>query len=175
MKRLAQQRAQGHDTRLFINLTNESLIDQTLLPWLHKLLNASKLPGKSLIFQFTEADAINHLVQAKIMTHTLSKLGCLVTISRFGSAIDPFKLFNHLHIDFVKVDGSFTQELDREKGMVSLKELLAGINEHKKSTIVPFVENASIVAQLWTSGVAFIQGYYLRGPSASMDYEFSDE
>ena len=175
VKRLAQQRAQGHDTRLFINLTNESLIDQTLLPWLHKLLNASKLPGKSLIFQFTEADAISHLVQAKSMTNALGRLGCLVAINRFGSAIDPFKLFDYLHVDFVKVDGSFTQELESEKGMAGLKELLSGIAEHQKASIVPSVENANIVAQLWTSGVSYIQGYYLSGPGTSMDYSFSDD
>ena len=109
------------------------------------------------------------------MTKTLAKMGCLVCITRFGSAIDPFKLFAHIHVDLVKVDGSFTQELNTEKGMESLKELLNNINEHSKASIVPFVENANIVAQLWTSGVAFIQGYYLRGPSASMDYEFNDE
>ena len=174
-KKLAQQRTQGHDTRLFINLTNESLTDETLVPWLHKLIQASKLPAKCLIFQFTEADAINHLKQAQLMTKTLAKMGCLVCITRFGSAIDPFKLFAHIHVDLVKVDGSFTQELNTEKGMESLKELLNNINEHSKASIVPFVENANIVAQLWTSGVAFIQGYYLRGPSASMDYEFNDE
>ncbi|MEY8263934.1 MAG: EAL domain-containing protein [Bermanella sp.] len=175
VKRLAQQRIQGHDTRLFVNLTNETLIDDSVLPWLQRLLTASKLPSKSLIFQFTEADCINHLVQAKAMSQSLNKLGCLVAINRFGSAIDPFKVFAHLHVDFVKVDGSFTQELDSEKGMASLKQLLAGISEHKKASIVPFVENANIVAQLWTSGVSFIQGYYLRGPAASMDYTFSDE
>lgn len=174
-KKLTQQRAQGHDTRLFINVSNESLVDDSLVPWLHKLIQASKLPKSCLIFQFTEADAINHLQQAQLMTKTLAKLGCLIAITRFGSAIDPYKLFEHIHLDFVKVDGSFTQELNTEKGMESLKELLSGINERSKASIVPFVENANIVAQLWTSGVAFIQGYYLRGPSNDMDYEFNDE
>lgn len=174
-KRLAQQRAQGHDTRLFINLTNDSLTDESLLPWLQKLLQASKLPSHAMIFQFTEADAINHMKQAQAMTQALNKLGCKVAISRFGSAIDPYKLFDHIHSDFVKVDGSFTQELNTEKGMDSLKELLAGIGEHDKASIVPFVENANIVAQLWTSGVSFIQGFYLSGPSTQMDYEFNDE
>jgi diguanylate cyclase (GGDEF)-like protein len=175
VKRLAQQRAQGHDTRLFINLTNETLIDESVLPWLQKLLKASKLPSKSLIFQFTEADCINHMMQAKALSLSLNKLGCKVAICRFGSAIDPFKVFEHLHVDFVKVDGSFTQELESEKGMDSLKELLVRISEHKKASIVPFVENANIVAQLWSSGVSFIQGYYLRGPGATMDYTFSDD
>ncbi len=175
VKRLAQQRAQGNDTRLFINLTNESLLDESLIIWLQKLLRASKLPSTSMIFQFTEADAISHLKQAKSMTNALGRLGCLVSINRFGSAIDPFKLFDYLHVDFVKVDGSFTKELESDKGMACLKELLAGISEHQKASIVPSVENANIVAQLWTSGVSYIQGYYLCGPATNMDYSFSDE
>ena len=174
-KRLAKQRSAGNNTRLFVNVSNESLVDDSLIPWLHKLIQASKIPSNCLIFQFTEADAINHLQQATLMTKTLAKIGCQVAISRFGSAIDPYKLFDHIHVDFVKVDGSFTQELTTEKGMESLKALLSGINERNKASIVPFVENANIVAQLWTSGVAFIQGYYLRGPGNEMDYEFNDD
>ena len=162
-------------TLLIINLTNESLTDDSLIPWLQKLLQASKLPSHAMIFQFTEADAINHLKQAQTMTQALNKLGCKVAISRFGSAIDPYKLFEHIHSDFVKVDGSFTKELNTEQGMESLKTLLAGISEHEKASIVPFVENANIVAQLWTSGVNFIQGFYLSGPTTQMNYEFNDD
>ena len=41
-------------------------------------------------------------------------------------------------------------------------------------TIVPFVENASVLATLWQVGADFIQGHYLQAPSAEMNYEFSD-
>jgi len=175
VKKLALHRSKGNDTRIFINLTNESLADNTLLPWLHKLLQTAKLPPKSLVLQFTEADAINHLKQAQAMTAGLQKIGCRVAINRFGSAIDPYALFKHVYVDYVKVDGSFTQELETEKGMETLKGLLSGIQEHEKASIVPFVENANAVAQLWTTGVSFIQGYYLQSPSEDMNYQFSDE
>ncbi len=174
-KKLSSHRTKGHDTRLFINLTNETLTDPTLVPWIHKLVQTAKLPAQCLIFQFSEADTINHLKQAQQASLGLRKIGCKVAINRFGCAVNPYSLFKHVHVDYVKVDGSFTQELDSESGMTSLKELLAGIQEHEKASIVPFVENANIVAQLWTSGVSFIQGYYLRGPTAAMDYQFSDD
>lgn len=175
VKRLAQHRSRGNDTRIFINMTNDSLSDNSLLPWLHKLLQTAKLSPQCLIFQFTEADAINHLKQAQIMTTGLQKLGCRVAINRFGNAIDPYALFRHVKVDYVKVDGSFTQELETEDGMESLKTLLNGIQEREKSSIVPFVENANVVAQLWTTGVSYIQGYYLQSPSEDMNYQFGDE
>jgi len=40
---------------------------------------------------------------------------------------------------------------------------------------VPFVESASVLATLWQAGTNYIQGYYLQGPSQSMDYNFSSD
>ncbi|MCP5325384.1 MAG: EAL domain-containing protein [Oceanospirillaceae bacterium] len=174
-KLLADNRSRGTDTRIFINLTNESLVDPSLLPWIATALKTLQLPPHSLILQFSESDAVNYLKHASEMSQGLTKLGCKIAISRFGCAVNPFNLFEHVHVDYVKVDGSFTTEIGTEKGLESLKELLAGISEREKASIVPLVENANIVAHLWSSGVNFIQGYYLRPPTAAMDYQFDEE
>src|SRR5690606_41562111 len=49
-----------------------------------------------LIFQLTEGDAVNHLKQAAAFGRDLRKLGCGLSISRFGGSLDPFKLLEHL-------------------------------------------------------------------------------
>ena len=74
---------------------------------------------------------------------------------------------------FVKVDGSFTQDLGKAENQEALKTLLASLHAQAKLTIMPFVESASVLATLWQAGVNYIQGYYLQGPSQSMDYDFS--
>lgn len=73
----------------------------------------------------------------------------------------------------MKVDGSFTQDLGKAENQEALKTLLASLHAQAKLTIVPFVESASVLATLWQAGVNYIQGYYLQGPSQSMDYDFS--
>ena len=49
------------------------------------------------------------------------------------------------------------------------------LNELKKITIVPFVENASALSKLWQAGVHYIQGYYLQEPNANMNYDFESD
>lgn len=173
IKLLADHRARGHNTRLFVHLSSASLQDQTLLPWLSVALKAARLPSDSLAFQFSEPDAIAYLKQAKALTQGLAELHCKVALSQFGCALNPFNTLKHLHVDFVKVDGSFTQDLSTADSQEALKTLLSSLHAQAKLTIVPFVESASVLATLWQAGVNFIQGYYLQGPSQSMDYDFS--
>ncbi|MHA6492323.1 EAL domain-containing protein [Pseudomonas borbori] len=173
IKLLADHRSKGHSTRLFVHLSSASLQDQTLLPWLSVALKAARLPSDSLVFQFNEPDAIAYLKQAKALTQGLNELHCKVGISQFGCAINPFNTLKHLNIDFVKVDGSFSQDLSKPENQEALKTLLASLHAQAKLTIVPFVESATVLATLWQAGVNYIQGYYLQGPSQSMDYDFS--
>ena len=77
--------------------------------------------------------------------------------------------------DFVKIDGSYTQDLSRQENQEALKQLLAQLHEQAKQTIVPFVDSATVLATLWQAGVGYIQGQYLQGPSQSMDYNFSSD
>ena len=173
IKLLADHRSKGHSTRLFVHLSSASLQDKTLLPWLSVALKAARLPSDSLVFQFSEPDAIACLKQAKVLTQGLHELHCKVGLSQFGCAINPFNTLKHLNIDFVKIDGSYSQDLSQTENQEALKTLLASLHAQAKMTIVPFVESATVLATLWQAGVNYIQGYYLQGPSQSMDYDFS--
>jgi EAL domain-containing protein (putative c-di-GMP-specific phosphodiesterase class I)/GGDEF domain-containing protein len=174
IKLLANHRNKGHNTHLFVHLSSSSLQDQTLLQWLSVALKAARLPSDALAFQFSEPDAIAYLKQAKALTQGLNELHCKVALSQFGCAINPFNTLKHMHIDFVKVDGSFSQDLSTPESQEALKVLLASLHAQAKMTIVPFIESASVLSTLWQAGVNYIQGYYLQGPSQSMDYDFSD-
>ncbi len=173
IKLLADHRSKGHNTRLFVHLSSASLQDQTLLPWLSVALKAARLPSDSLVFQFSEPDAIAYLKQAKHVTQGLAELHCKVALSQFGCSLNPFNTLKHLQVDFVKVDGSFSQDLSNPDNQEALKTLLASLHAQAKLTIVPYVESASVLATLWQAGVNYIQGYYLQGPSQSMNYDFA--
>jgi diguanylate cyclase (GGDEF)-like protein/PAS domain S-box-containing protein len=173
IKLLAEHRSKGHSTRLFVHLSASSLQDQTLLPWLSVALKAARLPSDALVFQIGEPDAVAYLKQAKALTQGLAELHCKVALGQFGCALNPFNTLKHLSVDFVKVDGSFSQDLTNADNQEALKTLLASLHAQAKLTIVPYVESASVLATLWQAGVNYIQGHYLQGPSQSMDYDFS--
>ncbi|WP_279222890.1 GGDEF/EAL domain-containing response regulator [Stutzerimonas kunmingensis] len=175
IKLLAEHRAKGHRTRLFLHLSAASIQDPSLLPWLSVVLKASRLPGDSLAFEFGEADAVAYLKPAKALAQGLNGLGCRTALAQFGCVLNPFNTLKHLDAEFIKVDGSYTQDLTRQENQEALKALLAELHEQQKQSIVPFVESATVLATLWQAGVSYIQGHYLQGPSQSMDYDFASD
>ncbi|SDO87088.1 EAL domain-containing response regulator [Pseudomonas jinjuensis] len=172
---LAEHRAKGHDTKLFVHVSSASLQDAGLLPWLSAALKAARLPADSLIIQISEPDAVTYLKQAKTLSQGLAELHCQVALNQFGCALNPFNTLKHMTVDFVKVDSSYVHDLSRPENQESLKTLMASLHAQAKLTIVPMVESASALATLWQAGANYIQGQYLQGPSLAMDYDFSSE
>ena len=72
IKLLAEHRSKGHNTRLFVHLSANSLQDQTLLPWLSVALKAARLPSDSLVFQIGETDAVASKMPRLVMRRTLT-------------------------------------------------------------------------------------------------------
>ena len=175
IKQLASHRSRGHDTRLFLNITAETLQDKTFTPWLSVALKAARLPGDSLIFQIREGDANNYMKQAKEFTKAVHELHSKVSIAQFGCALNPFNTLKHIDADYVKIDGSFTEEIQKsDEAKEQVKEMVKSLQNAGKLTIIPLVENASVLATLWQAGVNYIQGYYLQAPVPEMNYDFGD-
>jgi EAL domain-containing protein (putative c-di-GMP-specific phosphodiesterase class I) len=175
IRQLSEHRSKGHSTRLFINLTAETLQDKTFPSWLNVALQAARLPGDSLIFQISESNAITYTKQARDFSKGVQSLHCKFSINQFGLALNPFNLLKHLNPEYIKLDATFTEDLQKEDRRQQAKEVIAQLQEIEKLTIVPYVESASILSVLWQVGVNYIQGYYLQAPSASMDYDFSEQ
>jgi EAL domain-containing protein (putative c-di-GMP-specific phosphodiesterase class I)/GGDEF domain-containing protein/DNA-binding NarL/FixJ family response regulator len=173
-KQLAENRGRGNDTRLLINLTANVLHDETLLSWLGVALKAAALPSSALILQLREIDVINDMPAAKTFAEGIRQLGCRFSIGGFGRVMDSLKTLKSVPVDLVQVDASFTRNLLANNDTQPLKNLVAGVGAESAAVVIPFVENASVLATLWQVGADFIQGHYLQAPGRSMNYEFTD-
>jgi len=174
-KLLSEHRQVNSNTRIFVNLSAASLMDKTLSSWIGVALNAAKLENDAIILQFNEEDATKFLTQAQEFTAKLKANNYACSLSRFGCSLKPFQTLKNLTLDYVKVDGSFTNELSQPEALETLKQMLADLHEQELKTIVPLVESASAVASLWQLGTHFIQGYYVQAPQSDMAYNFSDD
>jgi predicted signal transduction protein with EAL and GGDEF domain len=74
----------------------------------------------------------------------MEKMNVRCSIKQFGCSLDPFKTLAHLDVYMVKIDGSFAADIQQKNEKPdTLKELIQKLNEARKSSIVPLVENAS--------------------------------
>ncbi|MDX1453331.1 MAG: EAL domain-containing protein, partial [Oleiphilaceae bacterium] len=176
VKQLSEHRSKGHDTKLFINLTAETIQDKDFSSWLNVALKAARLPGDSLIFQISESNAITYLKQAKEFSKGIKTLHCRLSVNQFGLALNPFNLLKHLDPEYIKLEGSFTQDMQKgDEAKENAKEMIQNLQAQEKLTIVPLVESAALLSTLWQAGVNYIQGYYLQAPTTEMNYDFSEE
>lgn len=176
IKMLSQHRAKGNKTKLIVNISRQSLCDESLLPWLAVAFKAAKLTPDSIVFQAQEIDVTNHLNAAKAFADGIKKLNTHFSISNFGCSLNPFNTLAQVSASMIKVDGSFTSDIqNNNESPETLIQLIEKLNQESKITLVPFVENASVLSTLWQAGAHYIQGHYLQEPSHGMTYDFNME
>lgn len=176
IKMLSTHRAKGHNTRLTINLTANSVGDPEFLQWLSVAIKAARLPSDAVIFQITEEDAADLVRQTREFVEGLKAMHCRASLSRFGLRENPMEMLQHIPVDFVKLDGSHIERLMDDP---SLKDEITGmirsLQSSGKLTIIPMVESAGVLSALWQAGANYIQGHYLQEPSTEMDFDFSTD
>lgn len=170
-KQLKEHTKKAPNTRMLLNLTADSLQDATLAAWIGKLSKAIDPTGNPIVLQFAESDVVTYLKAAKEQTEALTKSGCPVSISHFGTSLNPLNTLKHVTVSHIKLDRSFTQDLSNEENMGAMKKITAELLGQEKKVIVSFVENAQTLSKLWTLGVQFLQGYYLQPPGDTMHYD----
>jgi len=170
-KALALRIADSHDTRLIINLTATAIKDAGLAPWLGVAIKAANLNSESVVFQFREEDIRNNLKDAVQNITAIQNAGYNISIRDFGKGDEPFKLVQHLKLNFARFDEHFTDLV--EKGDITDLQTLAGqAKEQEIRTILPKVANANAMATIWTVGCDFLTGDFVQEPQSEMNYVF---
>jgi len=176
IKMLSTHRAKGHNTRLTINLTANSISDPDFLQWLGVAIKTARLPSDAVIFQITEEDASGLVRQAKELVDGLRAMHFRVSLSRFGLIDKSLELLDHLAVDFVKIDGSRIESmLEDSEGKQSVADMIQNLQSAGKLTIIPMVESATLLSALWQAGANYIQGHYLQEPSTELNYDFTTD
>lgn len=173
IKALCIHRAKGHNTRLTINVTSNSVADAEFIKWLTVAIKAARLPSDAVIFQITEKDAVTFRTETAAFVLGLKRMHCQAAIGRFGLVTTPFDLLDVVAVDMVKIDGSLIRTLGQPGDLIS--PMLKRLQSLGKFTIVPMVESAAQLTALWQAGANYIQGHYLQEPRTEMDYDFSVE
>ncbi|HWG10557.1 MAG TPA: EAL domain-containing protein [Rhodanobacteraceae bacterium] len=168
---LSERQNRSTPTFLFIKLTEDSLQDEELGRWVGQRLQEAQIPGSSLVFEMPESKVVTSLKPAHALVEQLRQHGCAFALEQFGSGLNSFQLLKHIDVDYLKIDRSFTRDLPRIKeNQLKVRELTTQADAAGKHTIAEWVEDAASMSILFSSGVHFVQGNFLREPEKVMAY-----
>jgi len=143
-----------------INLSGASINSSGLLKYIKEKVVEFNIDPESICFEVTETVAVKNLQAAIEFINECKKMGIKFALDDFGSGTSSFEYLRNLPVDYLKIDGSFVQNLEKDEVD---KEMVGTINRigHMmgKITIAEFAESESIVGILHEMGVDFAQGY----------------
>ncbi|MGN1055692.1 MAG: putative bifunctional diguanylate cyclase/phosphodiesterase [Comamonas sp.] len=155
-----------------INLSGTSLGDSELLDFIRRSIAEYGIAADKLCFEITETSAIASMDYAISMIEELRKLGCRFSLDDFGSGMASFKYLQQLPVDYLKIDGSFVQDMLKNQSNYAMVEAINHIGHVMgKKTVAEFVGDRATFDALQAMGVDFAQGYFIGQP-APLDDEY---
>ena len=148
-----------------INLSGASINNREFAGFLQEQFDRYNIPPETICFEITETVAITNIEQAVIFINQLKQLGCSIALDDFGSGMSSFNYLKHLPIDYLKIDGSFVQNIVNDKVDYATVECFNHISQIMNiKTIAEFVENEAIFDRLKQIGIDYAQGYGIEKP-----------
>ena len=152
--------------RIALNLSGNSLSDETLLDFIEAQFAEHAFPPEQVCFEITETAAIQNLRRALELLAALKRHGSQLALDDFGSGLSSFHYLKTLPVDYVKIDGSFVKDMIENP---SDSALVAAINQMSHSlgiqTVAEYVHSQAIAERLRGMGVDYAQGYFFGQPT----------
>ena len=148
-----------------INLSGASINNRDFGIFLQEQFERYSVPPQTICFEITETVAISNLDNALTLFEQLKKLGCAIALDDFGSGMSSFNYLKNLHVDYLKIDGSFVKNIAKDRIDYATVECFNHISQIMKiKTIAEYVEDEVIYENLLKIGVNYAQGYGIERP-----------
>ena len=164
--RLARRAPGG---QVFVNLSPRQLASPRLVDRIGRIIAARQIPPNALGFEVTETLLIEHFDYAAEVMWAIRDLGCPVGLDDFGTGYSSLSYLRRLPLDFIKIDGSLTADIDSDRqARLIVGAIITMAHALDLDVIGECVETPAQAQTLLDLGCAQAQGY-LFGQPARLD------
>lgn len=154
---------------LSINLAAQSFAHGNLGGFITDCLVEYAIDPRAVVFEITEAAALNNLEGARQLIAELKPFGCRFALDDFGIGFSSFAHLKHLDVDLIKIDGSFVRELLNDPVDLAVISAITNIaHSIGKVAIAEHVDRPEILRALHACGVDQAQGFYIGKPQPTL-------
>ncbi|MFB6290328.1 MAG: EAL domain-containing protein, partial [Candidatus Bipolaricaulia bacterium] len=165
LESLPDSARESFNHQLAINLSGQSLTDDELLNWLKRNQTLEGENFENILFEVTETAALSNIGSANNFISALKSRGSKFALDDFGMGFSSFNYLKQLSVDYLKIDGSFIQNLPRDSMNQDLVQSIVEVAHRlKKETIAEFVEDEETLQMVKKYGTDHAQGYHIGRP-----------
>ena len=152
--------------RLAVNLSANVFENDDLVTYVEETFKKYGVRPNDIVFEITESLAIRRPTHVEHQIAALRDLGYEFSLDDFGTGYNSFSYLQKLHFDYIKIDGSFVEDLLNNPVDQKMIKLIAEIaREAGMKTIAEYVQNAESLILLGELGVDMAQGYFVGRPA----------
>lgn len=153
-----------------INITTQDLAKEHFLANIAAKLAQAGIQNSSVVLEILEDEDIYEFSET---INEFKKLGFKIAIDDFGVGYSNFKKLQLLRADYIKIDASLVKNIaTNPKDLEIIRSICSYAKAIDVKTIAEFVANKEIFELVKTSGVDYVQGYYISEPKPSIEVVF---
>ena len=150
-----------------INLSGASLNDKRFVDDAFALMAEHPLSVAKLCFEITESVALHDISSTRRFADRVRLHGSKLALDDFGAGYTSFNYLKEIPADFIKIDGSFVKDINRNPANFSITRTIVELtHELGMRSIAEWAETPDTIASLIDLDVDFAQGFGLVRPIA---------
>jgi diguanylate cyclase (GGDEF)-like protein len=156
---------------LAVNVSGTTTGDSAWLQSFANYLSANSQVASRVIVELTETAALNDFEEIARFVSTLREMGCRVAIDDFGAGYTSFRNLQMLHVDMVKIDGSFVKGLAQSRdNQIFVRTLVDLAQNFNLKTVAEWVGSDEEAEILEGFGVDYFQGFHFGEPDFELKW-----
>lgn len=150
-----------------INLSSASLYSKSFIQWLTVFSLAKPILKTNLVFELHESSLLRDVNLASQHIDIIKSIGINICIEHFGVSLTSFKYLQGLNIEFIKIDGSYIQDVvENTKSQFFIQTVNSICHGFGIKVLACLIEDFDTMQTLESLGCDGLQGNYIMPPSS---------
>ncbi len=156
----------GEGTRVWINISAQSLADERLVELVEEQLELRDVDPGRMVFEVTEREGSVEFRDVSRIITLLREVGCSCAIDDFGAGYGGFDHLKDMAFDIIKVDGRFIEGLAHSPVDRAITSgIVAAAKAAGRSVVAEFVTDQETLDMLAGIEVDCVQGQLIGMPA----------
>nr|WP_228285021.1 EAL domain-containing protein [Aliarcobacter butzleri] len=147
-----------------INFSISDILEKDVVDFLIQKIYEFDI-GYFLTIEITESEGIDNIEEVVSFIKIVKNLGVKIAIDDFGTGYSNFSYLVKLQADFIKLDGSIIQEINKTKTAKAVVEAIVFFAQKIGiKTVAEFVSSKEIFETCKELNIDYFQGYWFDEP-----------